>query len=344
MAMTKVGKLKLETSAYYQQKQSTNIRFYNMDINTSILRFIVTRNNNVLPLGKNNTDIMVYLKAQDGSWLIDEVSVSDELNGICEYQIPNEFLNHTGKVEGQVYISVDKKEDTVTEVDFTFTVEDALINQIPTVDKIAYIRKYTELENRLKEKVQNIEDAYKNIDDYITKVQQASETGVMQINDSKTIAITEIQNEKDNSITLINETSDTQIGFVSEKIETVNRMISDFKAQVDSELFVKHTDSEKWQKYATTESDGNRIILEQLTEDVNDGWDTETIEDVSGLMTTLESVSYLNYELKNTIRGAYSDAETYKDLGLYVKKLADELDSCGDAVMYIDENINEACR
>lgn len=268
MAMTKIGKLKLETSAYYQQKQSTNIRFYNMDINTSILRFIVTRNNNVLPLGKNNTDIMVYLKAQDGSWLIDEVSVSDELNGICEYQIPNEFLNHTGKVEGQVYISVDKKEDTVTEVDFTFTVEDALINQIPAVDKIAYIRKYTELENRLKEKVQNIEDAYKNIDDYITKVQQASETGVMQINDSKTIAITEIQNEKDNSITLINETSDTQIGFVSEKIETVNRMISDFKAQVDSELFVKHTDSEKWQKYATTESDGNRIILEQLTEDV----------------------------------------------------------------------------
>ena len=86
------------------------------------------------------------------------------------------------------------------------------------------------------------------------------------------------------------------------------------------------------------------IESKQLTEDVNDGWDTETIEDVSGLMTTLESVSYLNYELKNTIRGAYSDAETYKDLGLYVKKLADELDSCGDAVMYIDENINEACR
>ena len=86
------------------------------------------------------------------------------------------------------------------------------------------------------------------------------------------------------------------------------------------------------------------IESKQLTEDVNDGWDTETIEDVSGLMTTLESVSYLNYELKNTIRGAYSNAKTYKDLGLYVKNLADELTSCGDAVMYIDENINEACR
>ena len=59
-------------------------------------------------------------------------------------------------------------------------------------------------------------------------------------------------------------------------------------------------------------------------------------------MTTLESVSGLNYELNNTIRGAYSDAKTYKDLGLYIKKLANELESCGDAIMFIDENINEA--
>ena len=84
------------------------------------------------------------------------------------------------------------------------------------------------------------------------------------------------------------------------------------------------------------------IESKQLTEDANDGWDTETIEDVSGLMTTLESVSDLNYELKNTIRGAYSDTKTYKDLGLYIKKLADELDSCGDAIMLIDENVNES--
>lgn len=84
------------------------------------------------------------------------------------------------------------------------------------------------------------------------------------------------------------------------------------------------------------------IESKQLTEDANDGWDIETIEDVSGLMTTLESVSSLNYELNNTIRGAYSDAKTYKDLGLYIKKLANELESCGDSIMFIDENINEA--
>lgn len=268
MAMTKVGKLKLETSAYYQQKQNTNIQFYNMDINTSILRFMVTRNNNMLPLGKNNTDIMIYLKAKDGSWLTDEVNVLDELNGICEYQIPNEFLDHTGVVEGQVYISVDKKEDTVTEVDFSFTIHDALINQIPAVDKITYIRKYTELENRLKEKVQNIEDAYKNIDDYVTKVQQASEEGVNAINTTKDEAKQQLNNSKDSAINEIKTTGQTQLQSLNDKSTEVSSMISDFKSQVDSELFVKHTDSEKWQKYATTESDGNRIILEQLTEDV----------------------------------------------------------------------------
>src|SRR5699024_550305 len=110
MAMTKIGKIKLETSAYYQQKQDTKIRFYNTDINTSTLKFIVTRNNDVLPLGRVNTNIMIHLTAADGSWIIDDVEVTDELNGICEYQIPNDFLNHTVNNEGILYISMYKIE------------------------------------------------------------------------------------------------------------------------------------------------------------------------------------------------------------------------------------------
>lgn len=280
MAISKIGKLKLETSAYYQQKQDTKINFYNMDINTSILRFNVTRNNNILPLGKVNTNVMIYLKAKDGSWIVDDVEVTDELNGICEYQIPNEFLDHTGTVESQVYISVDNKEDTVTEVDFTFLIQDALINQIPAVDKTTYIRKYTELENRLKEKVQNIEDAYKNIDDYITKVQQASETGVNTINTAKDDALQELNSNKDNSINDINTTGQTQLQFLNDKSTEVSTMVSDFKSQVDSELFVKKADTEQWQKYALTAFDGTRIILDELSEDVANlapGYYTTTI-------------------------------------------------------------------
>ena len=268
MAMTKVGKLKLETSAYYQQKQDTKITFYNTDENTSILRFIVTRNNDVLPLGKVNTDVMIHLTAEDGSWVIDDVEVTDELNGICEYQIPNDFLNHTGKVEGQVYISVDKAEDTVTEVEFSFSIQDASINKVPAIDKVFYIRKYAELENHLKEKVQNIEEAYKNINDYVTKVNKASEYGVNSINSAKNSALTALEDSKELSVNEINTNGQAQLKFLNDKSSEASNMINDFKQQVDSDLFLKKTDSDNWQKYSFTNSDGTRKVIDELNENV----------------------------------------------------------------------------
>ena len=269
MAMTKIGKLKLETSAYYQQKQDTKITFYNTDENTSILRFIVTRNNDVLPLGKVNTDVMIHLTAEDGSWVINDVEVTDELNGICEYQIPNEFLNHTGKVNGQVYISVDRKEDTVTEVEFSFTIKDASINKTPAVDKVFYIRKYAELEYRLKEKAKNIEEAYKNIDDYVTKVEKASDESIELINNTKNDAVKEVDDTKDQAINNVNSIGNEQVSNIKDKASQVETMISDFKNQVNSDLFVKKSDSKHWQKYKTINDDGTRIVIDELKEDVS---------------------------------------------------------------------------
>lgn len=268
MAMTKIGKLKLETSAYYKEKNNTSISFYNTDINTSILKFYVTRNQNVLPLGKVNTDVMIHLTADDGSWIIDDVEVTDELKGVCEYQIPNEFLNHTGKVVGQVYISVDHKEDTVTEVEFSFSIQDASINKVPAIDKVFYIRKYTELEKRLKEKVQNIEDAYKNIDDYVTKVNKASEDGVDSITDAKNNALLELKDSKESSINSVNATGQNQLKVLSDKSTETNNMINDFKQQVDSNLFVKKAETDNWQKYNLTNSDGTRKVITELKENV----------------------------------------------------------------------------
>lgn len=268
MAMTKIGKLKLETSAYYQQKQDTKIRFYNTDINTSTLKFIVTRNNDILPLGRVNTNVMIHLTAADGSWIIDDVEVTDELNGICEYQIPNDFLNHTGKVEGQVYISVDKAEDTVTEVEFSFSIQDASINKVPAIDKVFYIRKYAELENHLKEKVQNIEEAYKNINDYVTKVNKASEDGVNSINSAKNSALLELKDSKELSVNNINTAGQTQLKTLNDKSNEASNMINDFKQQVDSNLFVKKADTDNWQKYNFTNSDGTRKVITELKENV----------------------------------------------------------------------------
>lgn len=259
MAMNKIGTLRLDINAHYKNTKSTNIMFYNMDDNTSTLKFIITRNDKTLPLGKNNVDTYIYLEASDGSFIQDEVAITDELNGICEYVIPNEFLNHTGKSKGQFYISVDNKEDTVTSIDFTFEIKDALINGIPSVVKLNTIRKYDELEKILKEKVHNIEEAYKNIDDYITRVQNASNDGVSLINDTKDSALVELENSKNTHVNQI-ETTGTEYANDLTDIRTgINEKIDQFNKDVENNDFITEPMTDTWQKYRLTEDSGQSL-------------------------------------------------------------------------------------
>lgn len=152
MTIKKIGTTKLETSAYYQPIGNTGIKFWNMDSNTSILQFQITRNNIVLPLGLNNVIAYITLIASDGSHLTDTLEIIDELKGILSYQIPNDFLMHTGTVQGQVYISVNNTEETVTEAEFIFEIEDALINKITSDIKIKYIRIFDDLKKDIEKK------------------------------------------------------------------------------------------------------------------------------------------------------------------------------------------------
>ncbi|MEB6226335.1 phage baseplate upper protein [Mammaliicoccus sciuri] len=259
MAINKIGTLRHDINAHYKKTQNTNIMFYNMDINTSTLKFIITRNDKILPLGKNNVDTYIYLEASDGSFIQDDVAITDELNGICEYVIPNEFLNHTGKAKGQFYISVDNKEDTVTSIDFTFEIKDALINGIPSVVKLNTIRKYDELEKILKEKVHNIEEAYKNIDDYITRVQNASNDGVSLINDTKDSALVELENSKNTHVNQI-ETTGTEYANDLTDIRTgINEKIDQFNIDVENNDFITEPMTDTWQKYKLTEDSGQVV-------------------------------------------------------------------------------------
>lgn len=259
MAINKIGTLKHDVNAYYKKTQNTNIMFYNMDINTSTFKFIITRNNITLPLGNNNVDTYIYLEASDGSFIQDDVTITDELNGICEYVIPNEFLNHTGKAKGQFYISVDNKEDTVTNIDFTFEIKDALINGIPSVVKLNTIRKYDELEKTLKEKVYNIEEAYKNIDDYITRVQNASDEGVSLINDTKDSALVELENSKNAHVNQIKTTGTEYKNDLTNIRTGINEKIEQFNIDVENNDFITEPMTDTWQKYKLTEDSGQVV-------------------------------------------------------------------------------------
>ena len=182
--LNKYGKLKLETTAFKQQLKDTNIEFYNNDINTSILSFQITKNNKPLLLSENNVSIDIFLNASDGSYLIDdEVEFIEPLNGLVNYQLPNWFLNHHGKVKAQIYISLNGVDDTVTEVEFTFNIKDDLINTIPAKDKVTCFRTFIELRNRIYEKVQQIENEIANGTDYVAEMKTTLNEGLQQLTD-----------------------------------------------------------------------------------------------------------------------------------------------------------------
>jgi NADPH-dependent glutamate synthase beta subunit-like oxidoreductase len=69
-----------------------------------------------------------------------------------------------------------------------------------------------------------------------------------------------------------------------------------------------------------------------------DGWNEDKLYDVTEVC---DRIAELNYEIKNCVRGAYSDATTYKALAEYIRGLAEELENQADTVACFEEDITE---
>ena len=70
----------------------------------------------------------------------------------------------------------------------------------------------------------------------------------------------------------------------------------------------------------------------------SDGWDESKLYDLSEI---LDEIYNLQYEVQNTIRGAYTNAHTYEELGYYVHNLGSNLMDIGDEIMEIEEEDDE---
>lgn len=62
-----------------------------------------------------------------------------------------------------------------------------------------------------------------------------------------------------------------------------------------------------------------------------DGWDEDATYDV---VAVCDKIYDLNYELKNCVRGAYSYAKTYSELGDYIIQLGEDLIEAGENIKY----------
>ena len=282
MSISKVKQIRLETTAQYQPISDLNVRFFNQDINTSVLDFIVTRNSDPVLLGADNIEATIVLTSNKFK-ISDEVKIKDGMNGILTYTLPNEILERPGKVTGQIYIGIKGKEDTVVQRLFSFDIEDSLINSFDAETKLVYIRKFDQLEEQISQRVESIEQAIAHSEDYVTKVIEEKDIALSQIDERKLIVLEEIT-------TLIN-TEKTNLQAIGEGYKAnfeqvdveLNQKIENIKQEINPETYVTQIQSDNWQKYSFTEDDG---AVKELPTDTDISTLTAGLYEGSGLINT----------------------------------------------------------
>lgn len=275
----KEGVINLETSAYYQPYQELNINFYTMDINSAILKFIVTQNNEVLSIGEPNIKAHIVLKHRDGSKIVDNLDIYDGMNGILTYRIPNEFLARQGQVTAQVYVARKGKEvegtsyAVVAERIFGFTISNSLIDSIDAETKLNYIIRFEELEKVIDNRIKEIEETFESVEQYVQRIEMAKVQGVSEIElainqgvDKFNSNFTEKLSEVDEKKSEVIENIESKAASISQSYSTVQQAISDFESNKTS--FVTEEDSKAWQKAKLTDDFGNAKIIENI--DFND--------------------------------------------------------------------------
>lgn len=282
MSISKIKKLKLETTAEYQPMSELNVSFFNQDINTSVFDFIVTRNDTPIPLGPDNIEASIVLKS-DKFKIQDEVQIKDGMNGIVTYTLPNEILDRTGKVTGQIYIGIKGREDTVVQRLFSFNIVDSLINSFDAETKLIYIRKFDKLEAEISQRVESIEQAIAHSEDYVTKVIQEKDIALSQIDERKINILEEM--------TALFDTEKSNLQAIGEGYKTnfeqvdveLNQKIEDIKQEINPETYVTQIQSDNWQKYSFTEDDG---AVKELPTDTDISTLTAGLYEGSGLINT----------------------------------------------------------
>ncbi|WP_436958407.1 BppU family phage baseplate upper protein [Staphylococcus succinus] len=271
MAMDKIAQTKLDVTAYYRDLKKLNVEFYNQDINTSILKFQITRDNKPMLLSDINVNSQIILVTSDGSKKVDNLTFEDEMNGILSYTLPNDVLAHVGEVTGEIFINRKGSDDTIVVRTFKFSIKDALVNTISADTKLSYIRKFDDLEALIKERVIEIQKSIEGLEDYVTKVTNARDDALQAIGVSKDEVELIIENGKSEIQGLLtNETFLRVTDFDQYKTNIDNQMTGfkdsleeKTKGKVDEEYFVTQLNELKneLKVYTDSKKDATTIPL-----------------------------------------------------------------------------------
>lgn len=361
--------LKLQDEPYLKPISDTGVGFYNLDINTAVLTFQISKSGSPLLISEENAHSYAYFKSDNGSVSgVLDLEYKDPLNGIVTITLPTDFLQASSgtKVTGQMYITVNKwtstpndKSDTAVLSEFTFTVKDALINSVSGETKIEYIRMFDVLKQQIQKRVNDIEEAIANGEDYVTEMKTTLESGKKELNDtvdrSKNSvqttaeqAINDVNTTRDNTINKITNlseetalhvknTADTAIqnvtGFSNDAISHVDTKIEEFDQTIIDNGFVTpeqlttDLDALEWQKYKLTNEDGGyeTISLDsdvEMLHSLNPGFCYLTSVPITGASST---AGYAHVETRTGISNIkIITFKPYSSSQIWVKRLHNE--------------------
>lgn len=137
--------IKLDITSKYNPLLDTDILFYNNDIGTAVLNFLICKNDIPFEISENNAKASITLKTEDysietGAYISDDLKFIDPINGLLSYDIPDYFLKYTGKVEGQIYFGQNGSNNIIITRKFTFSIEDDNISDFEATTKVTYIK------------------------------------------------------------------------------------------------------------------------------------------------------------------------------------------------------------
>lgn len=233
MAMDKIAQTKLDVTAYYRDLKQLNVEFYNQDINTSILKFQITRNNKPMLLSDINVNSQIILVTSDGSKKVDNLTFEDEMNGILSYTLPNDVLVHVGDVTGEIFINRKGSDDTIVVRTFKFSIKDALVNIISADTKLSYIRKFDDLEALIKERAIEIQKSIEGLEDYVTKVTNARDDALQAIGVSKDEVELIIENGKSEIQGLLTNETFLRVTDFEQYKTNIDSQMTDFKDSLE---------------------------------------------------------------------------------------------------------------
>ncbi|HIS18531.1 MAG TPA: BppU family phage baseplate upper protein [Candidatus Coprovivens excrementavium] len=222
----KKAKISLDTNAFLQSRSDLDVTFSTADRDTAIFEFSVTQNKKPLLLGEANIKSSIIFIHSKGLKVRVPLEITDSMNGKISVKVPDDILKLPGKVTSQVYVTrktPDKTHAIVAERIFSFTIQESLAWEFDGETKLNYIIEFDELEEHLNQRVVAIEEAIANLEDYVTKVEEARDKG-----------LSDIQIATTNSLKELKDLADEKLNAITDKGDAYENIFNAIKSDVES--------------------------------------------------------------------------------------------------------------